>query len=83
MVLTIWPGGGLGVGKGERVNPIPEAGLRKRSTKGRWILGSFWDHFAHSWTTLRSFWVYEVYFEVTLVHSQKTFIFPIDFNDFI
>ena len=46
-------------------------------------LGSFWDHFAHSCATLRSFWVYEVYFEVTLVHSQKTLIFPIDFNDFI
>ena len=46
-------------------------------------LGWFWDDFAHSWATLRSFWVYEVYFEVTLVHSQKTFIFPIDFNDFI
>ena len=46
-------------------------------------LGSFWDHFAHSWVTLRSFWVYEVYFEVTLVHSQKTIIFPTDFNDCI
>ena len=32
-------------------------------------LGSFWDHFAHSW--------------VTLVHFQKTIIFKIDFNDFI
>ena len=46
-------------------------------------LGSFWDHVAHSWATLRSFWVYEVYCGVTLVHSQKTFLFPIDFNDFI
>ena len=46
-------------------------------------LGSFWDHFAHSWVTLRSFWVYEAYFGVTLVHFQKTFILPIDFNDLI
>ena len=46
-------------------------------------LGSLGDHFAHSWVTLRSLWVYEVYFGVTLVHLHKTHIFPTDFNDFI
>ena len=46
-------------------------------------LGSFWGHFAHSWVTLRSLWVYEVYFGIILVRFQKTFIFPNDINDFM
>mgnify|MGYP007101786767 CR=1 FL=1 len=37
----------------------------------------------HLGVTLRSLWVYEDYFGVTLVSFQKTFILRIDLNDFM
>ncbi len=46
-------------------------------------LRSLWDHFAHLGVTLKSLLVYEGYFGVTLARFQKTFIFQIDFNDFM
>ena len=44
---------------------------------------SLWGHFVHLGAILKSLWVYEGYFGFTLVHFPKTFIFPIDFNDFM
>ena len=43
------------------------------------ILGSFGDF----GMTFRSLWVYEGYFDITLVNFLKIPIFPTDFDDFI
>ena len=45
-------------------------------------LRSLWRHFAHFGGSLEIFWVYEGYFESTLLRFVKLFIFPTDSNDF-